>query len=378
MPIYKANGKKDGLQKYLVRINYISYSGEPKQLTRTVYGKESAKDLEMKLTAEKKESGGVQAKKMTVQQLFDQYIAFKKYEVRESSLDNSRRTIENHILPKFKDIRIDRLNVDNLQKWKISMEETSLSLGSKKNVYDKFKAMLNYAVKMEYILKNPLLIVGTFTDVTSIKKEMDYYTAQEFQHFIKTAKTIAQEKEARNKNLSEWDFYVFFNIAFYTGLRRGEIIALKWSDIDGSYLSVKRSISQYLGGEARETPPKNKSSFRTLQLPLPLMKILEEHKKRQKDLETFCSDFRICGGEQPINAYTAGERNKLYARLSESKKIRIHDYRHSHASILANEGINIQEIARRLGHSKIELTWNTYSHLYPREEERAVNVLNSL
>ncbi|MGI5899954.1 MAG: tyrosine-type recombinase/integrase [Christensenellales bacterium] len=50
-------------------------------------------------------------------------------------------------------------------------------------------------------------------------------------------------------------------------------------------------------------------------------------------------------------------------------------YGHSHASLLANEGINIQEIARRLGHSNIEITWNTYSHLYPREEERAVKVL---
>ena len=60
------------------------------------------------------------------------------------------------------------------------------------------------------------------------------------------------------------------------------------------------------------------------------------------------------------------------------KVIRIHDFRHSHASLLANEGINIQEIARRLGHSKIEITWNTYSHLYPREEERAVKVLDKI
>jgi integrase len=60
------------------------------------------------------------------------------------------------------------------------------------------------------------------------------------------------------------------------------------------------------------------------------------------------------------------------------KVIRIHDYRHSHVSVLANNGINIQEIARRLGHSKVDMTWNTYSHLYPREEERAVDVLNNI
>ncbi|MDD6214021.1 MAG: tyrosine-type recombinase/integrase [Firmicutes bacterium] len=58
--------------------------------------------------------------------------------------------------------------------------------------------------------------------------------------------------------------------------------------------------------------------------------------------------------------------------------IKIRTLRHSYASLLANEGINIQEIARRLGHTNIEITWNTYSHLYPREEERAVNVLNKI
>ena len=64
--------------------------------------------------------------------------------------------------------------------------------------------------------------------------------------------------------------------------------------------------------------------------------------------------------------------------LSGLKVIRIHDFRHSHVSVLANEGINIQEIARRLGHARIEMTWNTYSHLYTREEERAVDVLDRI
>ena len=60
------------------------------------------------------------------------------------------------------------------------------------------------------------------------------------------------------------------------------------------------------------------------------------------------------------------------------KRIRVHDFRHSHVSILANEGINTQEIARRLGRAKVEITWNTYSHLYPREQEKAVDVLNKI
>ena len=85
-----------------------------------------------------------------------------------------------------------------------------------------------------------------------------------------------------------------------------------------------------------------------------------------------------CGGERPIRDTSLEKTNKKFADLAGVKRIRIHDFRHSHASLLANEGINIQEIARRLGHSNISMTWNTYSHLYPREEERAVKILNTI
>ncbi len=73
---------------------------------------------------------------------------------------------------------------------------------------------------------------------------------------------------------------------------------------------------------------------------------------------------------------TIEQRNAKFASEAGLPHIRIHDFRHTHASLLANEGINIQEISRRLGHAKVEQTWNTYSHLYPREEERAVAILD--
>lgn len=179
-------------------------------------------------------------------------------------------------------------------------------------------------------------------------------------------------------SLSDWNYYVFFAIAFYTGLRKGEIFALKWSDISDHYLSISRSITQKLKGEDRETPPKNKSSIRTLQMPKPLIDILNEHKKLYDRHPQFSDDFRICGGQKPIRDSPVGKANENIAKAAGLKKIRIHDYRHSHVSLLANEGINIQEIAQRLGHANIEMTWNTYSHLYPREEERAIEILNKI
>lgn len=172
---------------------------------------------------------------------------------------------------------------------------------------------------------------------------------------------------------------MFFSIAFYTGARKGEINALKWSDIDGDILHIRRSIAQKLKGGDVETPPKNKSSYRDLQIPAPLMEILSEHKERQKEASRlFTEDYRICGGERPLRDTSIENKNKAFSKAAGLPHIRIHDFRHSHASLLANEGINIQEIARRLGHSNVQMTWNTYSHLYPREEERAVEILNRI
>lgn len=145
-------------------------------------------------------------------------------------------------------------------------------------------------------------------------------------------------------------------------------------------MHIRRSITQKLKGGDVETAPKNRSSIRDLQIPEPLLQALVEHKERQKQCagEKFREDLRICGGEEPLRDTTIDIRNRKYAEKAGLPHITIHEFRHSHASLLANEGINIQEISRRLGHSTVQETWNRYSHLYPREEERAMNVMNKV
>ena len=380
MPIYKVDKIKnnEGLQKYRVRVNYNDELGHKKQLTRVAYGIDAAKDMERRLEFQIKTEHEMPVKKITLQELFNDYIETKKFEVRETTLDKSKRIINYYILPILKDVYIDKLTVTVLKKWKLSMEKRKLSVVTKNNVYTELRAMLNYAVRMEYIQKHQLNKVGNFKDVLSRKKEMNFYTPDEFKKFIKIAKNQAQFKEKNNNSLYEWNFYVFFNIAFYTGLRKGEIHALRWTDIDGNYLKVTKSISQKLKKGDTETPPKNKSSIRTIQIPLPLIDILQEHKKRQQINPQYSEDSRILGDGRCIRDTTLEERNKYYAKLAGVKKIRIHDFRHSHASLLVNMGINIQQVAKRLGHTKVEITWNTYSHLYPREEERAIEILNAV
>lgn len=371
MPIYKMDGKKDGKQQYRVRINYVDRNGKAKQIDRVAYGSTEAKMLESRLQKEIKEQ--TPSEKKTVQDLYNEYIAVKKNEVRETTLDKSKRILIGNVLPQLGEMRIDRLTNPVLQKWKAEIAERDLKVKTKQNFYKEFNTMLNYAVKMDYLPRNPLSKIGNFKEVyfETQQDKLHYYTAEQYLKFAAIARQEAN-------TLTDWGYYVFFSIAFYTGMRKGEINALKWSDIDDNIIHVRRSVAQKVKGDDIETPPKNKSSYRDLQMPIPLIQILSEHKERQQKAKEFTEDFRVCGGIACLRDTSIENKNKQFARLAGLPHIRIHDFRHSHASLLVNEGINIQEIARRLGHAKIEMTWNTYSHLYPREEERAVKILNQI
>lgn len=375
MPIYKMEGKKNNKQKYRVRINYIDSFGNAKQTDRVVYGLDEAKELERQLQADKHEvvSGG----NMTLEELFNEYIMAKKSETRESSLDTSSRMITKHIIPLLGKYKLKKLTLPILQDWKNKINEKNFAITTRQHIYAELRALLNYAVKLEYITNNPVIKLGNFKSTLEQTKEMDYYTPEEFIKFISAARICAESAQA-NENYFEWNYYIFFEIAFYTGMRKGEIHALRWCDIDENIINISRSITQKLKGEDRITPPKNKSSIRTLQIPEPLKEVLSEHKKRCKQFDNFSENNLICGADKSLRDTTIQNRAKKFAQLAGIKTIRIHDFRHSHASLLANEGINIQEISRRLGHSNVEMTWNTYSHLYPREEERAISVLNRI
>lgn len=373
MPIYKQNKKKDGLTQYRVIVNYTDWDGKYRQKTKLVYGKDEATLTEMRLQFELNNETPVQT--VTIGSLFNEYLIAKKHEVRESTLEKSREILNRHILPYLSKVKLVDLNVKKLQLWKNTIGDLDLKIKMKNNIYSELRTMLNYAVKMEYISTNPLTKVGNFKDVLDFAKPQDalhYYTAEQFKAFI----TFARSK---CETLNDWGYYVFFSIAFFTGMRKGEINALKWTDIEGDILHVRRSVRlKKKGVPVVETPPKNKTSYRDLQMPKQLIEILEEQKERQRSVKTFSEDFRICGGIKCLPDTSISNFNIKCAKATDLPHIRIHDFRHTHATLLINEGINIQEIARRLGHSNVEQTWNTYAHLYPREEERAIRVLEDI
>ena len=373
MPIYKTGKKKAGEQQYRVFVSYTDANGEYCKKTKTVYGLAAAKMAELRLTELIKAEPAAKSN-ISVNDLFELYIADKRHNVRTSTLEKTIRFFKHDILPILGHVKLNKLNLSILSTWKETVQERPLAVRTRRNIYSELRAMLNWAVKMEYLPGNPLVRLDNFKEVLFEKPQdkLHFYTPEQFKLYITAA-------AAMRKTFNSYGCYVFFNIAYYTGARKGEINALKWTDIEGNIMHIRRSVAQKIKGQPIvETPPKNRSSYRDIQLPKVLLAILAEHKQMQQQLKGFNNNWRVCGGWHCLSDTSISNANIAYAKAAGLPVIRIHDFRHSHASLLANNGINIQEIARRLGHSKVEMTWNTYAHLYPAEQEKALEVLEKL
>lgn len=372
MPIYKTDVKKDGLQQYRVRVAYTDINGKHHQIERVAYGKQEAQDLEARILLD----FDPHKVRLSVDELIEEYLRAKSVDVRETTLDKTRRVLSICVSPFIGHIMLHRLSVPTMQKWKQQIAEQDLKIKTKQNYYKECNALLKYAVRVGRMEQNPLDRVGNFKDVLfeKPKEKLQYYTAEQYQSFAAQARKNAQESGKDHG----WGIYTFFSIAFYTGARKGEINALRWSDVDGDTLHIRRSVSQKIKGEDRFTPPKNQSSYRDVLVPVPLMQILNEQKERAMGSTEFSEDDLICGGKRPLRDTVIENANKAFAEAAGLPHIRIHDFRHTHATLLINHGINVQEIARRLGHSDVKMTWNTYAHLYPQEEQRALEILNKI
>ena len=382
MGIYKIQGeKKDGLQKYRVVVNYTDGYGKKRTVERKAYGKAAADAAEAELR-EKINRGvprnDLRAKPMTVSNLLDLYKTEKKNDIRATTVAKKVSILNNHVIPSLGTVRLRDLTPDVLNDWRNKMNEKPIKTITRNGAYKELRALLNYAVDRELLAASPMKKIQPFRDpyLETAQVRLRYYTEDEYAKFIAEAEKWANKRsDVRSKGIC-----LFFKIAYMTGMRKGEINALRWSDLEDGYVWVRRSIAQKLKGEKWvETPPKNTASVRRIQLPEKLKEALNRHQEYQKrGTEKWNKSFFICGGTDPIPDTTLEKANERFAEAAGVKHITIHEFRHSHASLLCNAGINIKEIARRLGHSRVEMTLKTYAHLYPKEEELAVAVLNKI
>ena len=342
--------KKTG--KWLIQYRYTDWQGKRRKSTKRGFAtkREAEEWLRNFLITQKADFD------MKFEDFWKIYCADMETRLREHTMRTKKYIVELKILPYFGNKRVNDITAADIRQWQNELIKMGYSPTYLKTINNQLSAIFNYAVRYYDLKSNPCAKAGSMGK--SKAEEMDFWTGEEFRKFIDSV---------MNKRLS----YMAFMILYWTGMRLGELLALNPKDVD----LEKRTISitksyQRLGKKDVITPPKTSKSKRVITIPEFLAADIKDYMDSLYDLQ---EDDRLF----PITKYYLEHEMQRGIKESGVKRIRVHDLRHSHASMLIELGFSPLEIANRLGPEKVETTLNTYSHLYPNKQTKLAERLDS-
>ena len=342
--------KKTG--KWLIQYRYTDWQGKRRKSTKRGFAtkREAEEWLRNFLITQKADFD------MKFEDFWKMYYADMETRLREHTMRTKKYIVELKILPYFGNKRVNDITAADIRQWQNELIKMGYSPTYLKTINNQLSAIFNYAVRYYDLKSNPCAKAGSMGK--SKAEEMDFWTGEEFRKFIDSV---------MNKRLS----YMAFMTLYWTGMRLGELLALNPKDVD----LKKRTISitksyQRLGKKDVITPPKTPKSKRVITIPEFLAADIKDYMDSLYDLQ---EDDRLF----PITKYYLEHEMQRGIKESGVKRIRVHDLRHSHASMLIELGFSPLEIANRLGHEKVETTLNTYAHLYPNKQTKLAERLDS-
>ena len=240
--------------------------------------------------------------------------------------------------------------------WQNTIQGKGYSKTYERMIQNQLNALFNHAQKIYNLKENPCKKVKKMGK--SDANKLEFWTKAEYDRFIAGIEPGSED-------------YLIFEILFWTGIREGELLALSLSDFDmsGNLLHINKTYNRIRKRDVIDTP-KTENSVRTIDIPNFLK---EEVQKYAKKHYGFPEDQRLF----PIVARTLQKRLKKYEALTGVKPIRVHDIRHSHVAYLIYQGVEPLIIKERLGHKDIQMTLNTYGHLYPSQQKKVAEMLDN-
>lgn len=347
-----------GTGAWTVRFRFVDESLEEKNIRLSGFGtKAEANDAYLKYMSEHKQCTKRKTEVSTFGELCEKYLEDIKNRLKESSRYSTQKVIDLHIAPYFKDKKISSIKKLDILEWQNILTEKGLQYRYKKSIRTLLSSIWTFGYKYYDTSPNLVPLVTPFRK-TEKKKEMQIWSEEEFSKFI----SVVEDPIYR----------MLFETYYLTGMRKGECLALTWKDVDlvKETIDINKTATRKNLSHAPYiiTPPKNESSYRTISIAGLLIEKIKEFKKYSATQYDLNDSSYVFFNDRPIPENTLRMRFLGYIKESGVKQIRIHDLRHSHASLLIQKGASIVLVAKRLGHSDIEQTLNTYSHLIPNEE----------
>lgn len=303
---------------------------------------------------------------MTFKELYLAFYEYQKDKVKETTLNTYKDRMRYMSL--LDNIKVKDFSLQHYEMWRKKILEYPLSNRTRNYIYKFLKTIMNFGTKWYGLNFNQIYPKMTnFTDPNEIKKEMEFWTYDEFSKFI--------DKE------DDLTFKCLFKTLYFCGLRKGEARALNWNDINftNNTIRINKGLNDNVNRKKYTiTSPKTLTSNRTLPIPKELVNDLKELKERAMSYTNFQEEWFIFGNATPLGDDVIRRRKNNKCKEAGVKVIRIHDFRHSCASLLINNGADITLVAKYLGHSKIDETLNTYSHMFKNKLDNIIGLIDKL
>ena len=343
---------------WYVQFRYTDWRGERKQkLKRGFATKHDALEWEREFLMQKYADVT-----MTFESFTELYKRDIKPRLKENTWLTKESIIKKKILPYFNKRKLCDITAKDVIEWQNEIRKLTDKRGRNysqtylKTVHNQLSAIFNHAVRYYGLKTNPAAIAGNMA--TEERKEMQFWTLEEYKKFseVMMDKTIS--------------FYAF-EMLYWCGIREGEMLALTPADFDfrAETVTINKSY-QRLKGRDVITTPKTKKSNRTIKMPKFLCDEMQEYIKMFYEPNENDRIFPVS------KSYLHHEMDRG-SKSADVKRIRIHDLRHSHVSLLIEMGFTALAIADRLGHESIEVTYR-YAHLFPSKQTEMADKLDLL
>jgi integrase len=356
----------DEKKLFYVTMDYGKDStGKRVKTTKTFEKKKDARTALKKFEADKTKGTLVFPSSLTFKDWLDYWINdIKSIKCEETTLYGYRNIINNHLNDKLGSYKLQELNPTVINKYFKGKKEEGLSNNTIRKHYDLLKDALKRAVNEEKILKNPL---DKIEPIKTQKNEMNFYSVEQ----LKTLFALVENDRME----------IVVKLAGLLGLRREEIAGLKWGnvDLDNKIITIAEARTQ-AGKNTIEKGTKNYSSHRTLYAPDEIINLLTVIKSKQDEQKALLGEGYKDEGY--VMAWENGEPYRpnylsdLFKKIIDDNKLpslRLHDLRHTFASIANELGTNLYDISKALGHSQVGTTSQIYTHMFDKTNKKAIS-----
>lgn len=378
MSIYSGEATKDG-RKWYFMVDYKDFKGNIKQYKSKKYATKKDAELEEALFITQKSNNSKNKFEIISLDYFKDLERRKK----ASTVYSYRKDYKNHIQDYFEGYYIEQIDINFIRRWKEEILKKNLSINYLNKIYVVLDNIFTYAIKNYGLESNPVSTLGRFEkpndEVIEDKDKIRYITYDEFTKFISV--------------VDDEMYKMFFTLLYYTGVRKGEAFALTWNDIDlsKSEISISKTLNNDIKGKYSVTSNKT-STNRKIKMSSYLKQKLTEYKNNKLKYNNYKDTWFVFGDTDPLPKTTVDRYKHKYFEKSGVKEITLHEFRHSHVSLLINEYVKVSRekgvklnmdkffftLSTRLGHS-VEVMLKTYAHLNPDiMQDEIVDLLDNL